>query len=74
MDVLQNQVPSWMNFLPTLQLRFGPSHFDDHQGTLFNIIQTTTFANIKGNSNLYQLELSESPTHFFYSLLVEIET
>lgn len=36
-----NQLTSWPNFLHALQFHFGPSQFDDPQGALFKITQTS---------------------------------
>lgn len=42
MDVLEQPTYFMDKFLHALQLRFGPSHFDDPQGSLFQLTQTTT--------------------------------
>lgn len=40
--VYNNQFTSWNNFLQALQFRFGPPQFDDPQGALVKLTQTST--------------------------------
>lgn len=65
-----NQLTSWTNFLHALQLRFGPSHFDDPQRALLKLTQTTTVKD-------YQTQFESLPTrviglhrHFFLSYFI----
>ncbi|XP_071699636.1 uncharacterized protein [Rutidosis leptorrhynchoides] len=37
-----NLLGDWPQFTRALQLRFGPSYFENHQATLFKLQQTTT--------------------------------
>lgn len=36
-----NQLTSWTNFLHSFRIPFAPSQFDDPQGALFKLQQTT---------------------------------
>lgn len=60
------QLNSWSNFLHSLQTRFQPSQFDNSQGALFKLTQTTSIRE-------YQRQLeSLSNSHWFTSFSIKM--
>lgn len=64
------QLTSWPNFLHSLQTRFAPSQFEDPQGALFKLTQTSSVQEYQCQFELFSNLVIGLPANFLLSCFI----